>query len=438
MDFAASSHGRFGVLAKRGVESLLRYHTHYQGEINLSFAAFMSQLVDQQNKLTARMNEQDARLEELFRRSDLTDPNLLRDIHTKVNRLTNQADFIAGLGRRIQQLQSRLQADDEYHELQLKQSTELQRLRDELNHNTVSLQTQLGAVVQNLADLESTASSVHDWQQQAEKHLAAITDSLEATTRLTTVEDLAAQLRKVTEDLSAVLGRFAARPYMSSDVYGTAGDLSQPMGFGLDAENAGASREKSLMFEDLFRGSPEFIAERQRVYLPFMHGKHDIVDLGCGRGELLGLLRSIGIEGKGVEMDERLVTGCRGRGLDVDLMDAFEYLEQQPDKSLDVVFSAQVIEHIEPQRLPELLCLAEHKLRRRSLFIAETVNPESYLALKTFYVDHSHKLPIYPQVLLYLCQQAGFLSARIFYPQGGGFTQETYESTGEYAVIALT
>jgi hypothetical protein len=105
---------------------------------------------------------------------------------------------------------------------------------------------------------------------------------------------------------------------------------------------------------------------------------------------------------------------------------------------LDAIFSAQVIEHIVPATLPRLVALSRAKLRPRGLFIAETVNPESYEALKTFHVDLSHQRPIYPQVLLHLCQQGGFLSARIFYPVKGAFTQEHYQDAGEYAVIAVS
>jgi cyclopropane fatty-acyl-phospholipid synthase-like methyltransferase len=108
-----------------------------------------------------------------------------------------------------------------------------------------------------------------------------------------------------------------------------------------------------------------------------------------------------------------------------------------PDASLDVVFSAQVVEHFPAERLPELLELAHRKLAQDGLFIAETVNPESHEALKTFFVDLTHQRPIYPQVLLYLCHQARFRSARIFYPCAGGFTQTHYQDAGEYAVVAV-
>jgi hypothetical protein len=64
------------------------------------------------------------------------------------------------------------------------------------------------------------------------------------------------------------------------------------------------------------------------------------------------------------------------------------------------------------------------------------VNPENYEALKTFHVDLTHQRPIFPQVLLHLCWEAGFEAAWVFYPLGGGFTQRCYEAVGEYAVVA--
>jgi hypothetical protein len=102
-----------------------------------------------------------------------------------------------------------------------------------------------------------------------------------------------------------------------------------------------------------------------------------------------------------------------------------------------VIFSAQFIEHVKSDRLGELVEVAYSRLRRNGLFIAETVNPESYAAMKTFYVDLSHQRPIYPQVLLHVCQKAGFRSARILYPTTAGFTQTAYLDAGEYAAIAV-
>jgi SAM-dependent methyltransferase len=240
---------------------------------------------------------------------------------------------------------------------------------------------------------------------------------------------LAARLEQAERDVAHIGHRFAVRPYVSRDVFGTGGDLNQPMGYGPGADVP--------VFGDLFRGSEEFIADRQRVYLPFFQGLERIVDLGCGRCEFLRLLAASGARAVGVELNSSLVERGVAQGLDVVHGDALDYLRAQPAGSLDAVFSAQFIEHLEPARLVELLVLAKDRLRPEGTFIAETVNPECYEALKTFHVDLTHQRPIYPQVLLSLCREAGFSSARIFYPLGGGFTQTHYERVGEYAVVAV-
>jgi O-antigen chain-terminating methyltransferase len=242
------------------------------------------------------------------------------------------------------------------------------------------------------------------------------------------VEAQWARLERVERDVAHVGHRFAARPYISRDLFGTAGDLAQPMGYGPDTDAVG--------FADLFRGPEDFIAERQRAYLPFFQGLERIVDLGCGRGEFLRLLAASGGRAVGVELASTLVERGTAQGLDVVESDALDYLQGLPAGSLDAVFSAQFIEHLDPIRLVELLALAKSRLRPGGTFIAETVNPECFEALKTFHVDLTHQRTIYPQVLLYLCREAGFPSAQIFYPLGGGFTQSQYERVGEYAVVA--
>src|SRR5207253_8746658 len=68
-----------------------------------------------------------------------------------------------------------------------------------------------------------------------------------------------------------------------------------------------------------------------------------------------------------------------------------DFLKRVPENSVDVIFSAQFIEHVPSDRLVELLQLGHSRLRAQGLFIAETVNPESHLALKTFFVDLTHQ-----------------------------------------------
>src|SRR5690606_38224737 len=68
-------------------------------------------------------------------------------------------------------------------------------------------------------------------------------------------------------------------------------------------------------FENVFRGSEPFIRERQAVYVGYLEGRQPVLDVGCGRGELLHLLRTHGIEARGVDSDAGMVEHCRSNGL---------------------------------------------------------------------------------------------------------------------------
>src|SRR6188472_231332 len=125
------------------------------------------------------------------------------------------------------------------------------------------------------------------------------------------------------------------------------------------------------------RGSTADVRERQRPYVDDFRGAAPVLDVGCGRGEFLGLLREAGIEARGVDADADMVAFARGAGLDVVQADAVAYLEGLDDGSLGGVFAAQLVEHLPPAALLRLLQLAARKLRPGGLLVAETINPLS-------------------------------------------------------------
>jgi O-antigen chain-terminating methyltransferase len=132
-----------------------------------------------------------------------------------------------------------------------------------------------------------------------------------------------------------------------------------------------------------------------------------------------------------------MVARCREKGLGVEQAEAVSYLEAQPDGSLGVVFSAQVIEHLPYEELVRYFQLAERKLVPGGLFIAETVNPHSIQAFKAFWVDLTHRLPIFPEVAVTLARLHGFESAYVFFPLGTGELETDRRTQGEYAVVAM-
>lgn len=227
-----------------------------------------------------------------------------------------------------------------------------------------------------------------------------------------------------------------ALPYMASDAFGLATVEHAGRVLAYDdprpADDADAYRE----FEELFRGPEPFIAERQRRYLPIVGDRAPVLDVGCGRGEFLDVLGEAGIDASGVDFDAGMVRRCRDKGHAVEQGDALEALVARADGSLGTVFSAQVVEHLPHDVLRRLLAQARRVLRPGGLLIAETVNPHTASALKTFWVDPTHQHPLFPETMLSLCRIAGFRSAYVFHPNGTGDVEADRFATGEYAVVA--
>jgi predicted TPR repeat methyltransferase len=188
---------------------------------------------------------------------------------------------------------------------------------------------------------------------------------------------------------------------------------------GATAPDAGAARAdldafKYVGFEDSFRGSAEDITARLRDYLPRFDGLGDVVDLGCGRGEFLSLLRERGIPSRGVDLNHEMVEAARARGLDVDETDALTFLERQADASLGGVFAAQVVEHLDPAYLARLLETAFHKLRPGGRLIFETINVACWSAFFESYLrDLTHVKALHPDTLQFLLRASGFQQVEI-------------------------
>jgi O-antigen chain-terminating methyltransferase len=174
------------------------------------------------------------------------------------------------------------------------------------------------------------------------------------------------------------------------------------------AQPAAAVLPDYFAFESRMRGRTEEVRGRQRIYLDDFREAAPVLDVGCGRGEFLSLLREAGVEARGVDADADMVAYARGEGLDVEQADALAHLEGLEDGSLGGIFCAQVVEHLPPPALLRLLELAFAKLRPGGLLVAETINPLSPLALRNYFADLTHAQPLVPETLALLARQAGF------------------------------
>ena len=136
------------------------------------------------------------------------------------------------------------------------------------------------------------------------------------------------------------------------------------------AQPSAAAIPDYFAFESRMRGSTAAIRARQQVYLDDFRAAAPVLDVGCGRGEFLELLRDAGVEATGVDADADMAAYAQGEGLDVVQADALAHLAALPDGSLGGIFASQLVEHLPPAVLYRLLELAVAKLRPGGLLVA--------------------------------------------------------------------
>jgi SAM-dependent methyltransferase len=165
-------------------------------------------------------------------------------------------------------------------------------------------------------------------------------------------------------------------------------------------------------FTDRFRGSTAEVSAKLEGYLPDVRrlvGTGGVVDLGCGRGEWLTLLRDAGVPSSGVDANPRFVAAGRARGLDIELGDAIGYLQGLPPGSVDMVTAFHVIEHLGTEELLALLDAARSVLRPGGCVLLETPNPANLvMAACDFYNDPTHRSPLPSALTQYLVSTQGF------------------------------
>jgi len=200
-----------------------------------------------------------------------------------------------------------------------------------------------------------------------------------------------------------------------------------------------------VAFEDRFRGTREEIKERLRIYLPYIKeanietSSSPILDLGCGRGEWLELLKENGYIAKGVDFNRVMVRQCQEFGLDVIESDIIEYLRNQQPNSLSAITGFHILEHLSLKTIISLFDEALRILKSGGIAIFETPNPENLIVAScNFYLDPTHRNPIPPRLLNFLIESRGFNKTEIVRLHPNTFFREGQKtSTAVKSLISL-
>ena len=167
-------------------------------------------------------------------------------------------------------------------------------------------------------------------------------------------------------------------------------------------------------FAERFRGDEGDVIAKQRFYAPYFAGRTNVLDIGCGRGELLQVMKDAGAQARGIDLDGESVAVCREKGFEAETADLFAWLGAQPEEALDGIISSQVVEHIDPARLPEMIRLCASRLERGGVLAIETPNPECLAIFAThFYLDPTHVRPVPYKLLQFYMEEAGLSDIEI-------------------------
>jgi 2-polyprenyl-3-methyl-5-hydroxy-6-metoxy-1,4-benzoquinol methylase len=175
-----------------------------------------------------------------------------------------------------------------------------------------------------------------------------------------------------------------------------------------------------VAFEEQFRGTEADIAQRLSVYLPYLEsygirrGEDLVLDMGCGRGEWLELLKVNGYQAKGIDSNALVIDYCQQRQLLAERGDAIAYLQSLPAESVGGVSGFHIIEHLPFPVLVQFIDQIHRVLRPGGMVIFESPNPSNLIVGSwKFYFDPTHLNPLPSATSQFLVEYAGFTQVKV-------------------------
>lgn len=317
-----------------------------------------------------------------------------------------QAELLALRDQRLLQLE---QSQADLHAAHVRLQEELENLRDERLPQVEQTQSglhsdllRLQAEMERLRDeaLPGLRTELVKFQEQL-RGVQRLGEELREQRLPAAVARLDALLARLGEELATVRGlvdRILYREPLTVPRLDESAEKILPA----------AVRKASLHFMEKHRGSREEIGERAQAYVEIFRHASPVLDLGCGRGELLQVLAGAGIEAFGVDADPAAVAVCRDLGLPVEQRDALEALQRQKEESLGGVAMVHLVEHLPTALWMQLFAESRRVLRPGGILAVESPNPETLRVATTFWLDPTHLRPVHPEAARFVAEALGF------------------------------
>lgn len=148
-----------------------------------------------------------------------------------------------------------------------------------------------------------------------------------------------------------------------------------------------------------------------------------ILDLGCGMGDTLLLLKKLGWETYGIDMDKNAIATGRKLGLKNLTLGTYKNLTRYPDNYFDAIRMYHVIEHLDDPSL--CICLIKKKLKKNGELIIGTPNIKSLLGFLFkscwYNLDSPRHLFLFsPNTLRKIIEKEGLKVNKIEFCSAGG------------------
>ena len=316
------------------------------------------------------------------------------------------------------------------------------------------LEDRLGEIHQNVQRRAAEIQAEIGARERAESRIDFLVEEIrELGRKLSNVCQLATKLRYL-EDYSHFTRAYLlaqSQRFWKPQIEPAYAPLDEPI-----PQRADSVMEASyLEFQKSFRGEYGDIKNRLAVYLDRLTGESGgagapLLDIGCGRGEWLSLLRDHNFVGYGVDSNPGMVQACVQDGFLVQQEDGLAHLRGLPAESLGGVTAFHVIEHLSPQVLEMLLDEILRVLKPNGIVILETPDPRNvFVASRTFYLDPTHQKPLPSELMQYLMETLGFTEIEVVrlhpYPEeaklklpgdrAAEFIDEYFFGPQDYAII---
>ena len=375
-----------------------------------------------------------------FRANAVRSADHLRNLQT-------QADLTGEHLRNLQGTAEQLLAISEQNE---RAAEHLRMLQVQVDRQTEQLQAvreQLQRDAEHLRNLQAQGDVSGEHLRHLQDESERATDQLKDFDRIrVTTARLEAEIAHLAE-FRRTLGRLEER--QASDAVYLKGQISQHASLLLNSLSAPKGRKRAaggstaggepaqapadgaldpfyLSFENRFRGTRSEIKERVRFYLPLLKrakagtAARPVLDVGCGRGEWLELLKENRMRASGIDLNRAMIAECEERKLKVTQADVIEHLRSLPDDTLGCVSGFHLIEHLPFDVLIELASQTRRVLKPGGLAIFESPNCKNLMVGACYFnVDPTHGNPVFPETAEFILETQGFENVRLEYLSPG-------------------